>query len=321
MTKRSDSYSRRGFLGKTVQVGLAGWALPSMVANAVPTAGTGPKQAYQIGIYTRPWSKHDYRVALDEIAKAGYKYVGLMTNKGGLVINCNTPLEDALRIGEEIKQRGLKCLSAYGGGIPVDKSLEAGIAGMKRLIENCVASGTANLLMGGTGNKAIYDLYYKAIAECCDYAAERNVGISIKPHGGLNATGPQVRKTVEEVGHKNFRIWYDPGNIYYYSDGKLDPVDDAPSVDGLVTGMCVKDFKPPKNVAVTPGTGMVDFPKVMAKLQAGGFKGGPLVVECLAPGDLEQTQVEAKKTLEFLNTLTGQTPAAQAHTTAPLNGL
>mgnify|MGYP002400645916 CR=1 FL=1 len=149
--------------------------------------------------------------------------------------------------------------------------------------------------MGGIGDQKLYEPYYKAIAECCDYAAAKGMGISVKPHGGLNATGPQCRKTIEFVGHKNFRIWYDPGNSFYYSDGKLDPIDDAPSVDGLVIGMSVKDYKHPKDVSVTPGTGQVDFPTVLAKLKAGGFTAGPLIVECLAPGDLPHTLEEARK--------------------------
>ena len=288
------------------------WTCSSLGAkHADANAGTAP--AYMIGCYTRPWAQYEYRVALDAIAEAGYKYVGLMTTKGkpgGLVLSVATTPEEAAQVAEEIKKRNLKVVSVYGGDIPVAKSLEAGIEGLKKLIDNCAACGTMNLLMGGTGNQKLYERYYKAIAECCDYAAAKGMGISIKPHGGLNATGPQCRKTVEMVGNKNFGIWYDPGNIYYYSDGKLSPVDDAPSVNGLVMGMCVKDFKAPKNVDVTPGTGMVDFAAVLAKLKAGGFKSGALVVECLEPGkpgDLAHTLAEAKKTRLFLEKLTGQT--------------
>jgi len=229
-------------------------------------------------------------------------------SKTRLVISAETKIEEAVRVGDEVKKRGLKVISVYGGGIPVDRSLAAGIEGMRKLIDNCAACGATNLLMGGTGNEKLFPLYYKAIAECCDYAAERGVGISIKPHGGLNATGPQCRKTVELVGHENFRIWYDAGNIYYYSNAELEPLDDAPSVDGLVTGMCIKDYKHPKNVAVTPGTGRVDFPAVLARLRKGGFRGGPLVVECLEPGDLEHTLAEARKARRFLENLTGQEP-------------
>jgi len=274
----------------------------------VRDAQAGQRPRHQIGCYTRPWDQYEYQVALDAIAEAGYEYVGLMTTKSEshLVISVATTLEEAARVADEVRKRKLKVASVYGGDIPVAQSLEAGIAGLRRLIDNCAACGATNLLMGGIGNADLYERYYKAIAECCDYAAEKGMGISVKPHGGLNATGPQCRKTVEFVGHKNFRIWYDPGNIFYYSDGKLDPIDDAPTVDGLVIGMSVKDYKHPKNVAVTPGTGQVDFPAVLAKLQAGGFKGGPLIVECLEPGDLAHTLAEARKTREFLEELTGQ---------------
>ncbi|MBA7680468.1 hypothetical protein ES703_88784 [subsurface metagenome] len=166
--------------------------------------------------------------------------------------------------------------------------------------------------MGGIGSEKLYEVYYKAISECCNYAAEKGIGISIKPHGGLNAAGPQCRKTVEMVGHRNFRIWYDPGNIFYYSNGELDPVIDAATVDGLVVGMSVKDYRHPKNVLVTPGTGQVDFPAVLTRLKKGGFTRGPLVVECLERGDLEHTLAEAGKARRFLEELTGQKPFVAA---------
>jgi sugar phosphate isomerase/epimerase len=268
-------------------------------------AAKAPDDRWQIGIYTRPWDKYDWRTALDAIAEAGYRYAGLMTTKSKtrLVISVETTPEEAEQVGRACGERGLKVPSVYGGGIPVAESLEAGIRGMRRLIDNCAICGAANLLMGGIGNKDLYDRYYKAVAETCAYAAERGVGISVKPHGGLNATGPQCRKTVETVGHPNFRIWYDPGNIYYYSNSELDPVDDAPTVAGLVVGMCVKDYVHPKKVAVTPGDGQVDFPKVMRRLKAGGFTAGALVVECLAPGDAKHLLAEAKKARRFVEAL------------------
>jgi sugar phosphate isomerase/epimerase len=103
------------------------------------------------------------------------------------------------------------------------------------------------------------------------------------------------------VGHPNFRLWYDPGNILYYSDGKLDPVDDAATVDGLVVGMSVKDFVPPKDVLVTPGTGRVNFPAVLGRLRRGGFARGPLVVECLARSDTPaKITAEARRAREFV---------------------
>jgi len=221
-----DELSRRDFLDYSLRLGAAGLAASCTAASTMASAAG---DRWQIGCYTRPWAKYDYRVALDAIAEAGFKYAGLMTakSKNNLVISVATTLEEAEQAGREARKRGLKIPSVYGGGIPVNKSLEAGIEGLRKLIDNCAACGAGNLLMGGIGNEKLYDTYYKAIAECCDYAAEKGIGISVKPHGGLNATGPQCRKTIEMVNHKNFRIWYDPGNIYYYSDGKRDPVTDS----------------------------------------------------------------------------------------------
>ncbi len=299
--------SRRAFLGCAAQLTVAG-ALASTALHARDASGEDAAPRWQIGCFTRPWDQYDYRTALDAIAEAGFKYVGLMTTKSDthLVISVATTPDDAQKIGEECKKRGLKIPSVYGGDIPAATSLEAGIEGLRKLIDSCVTAGATNLMMGGVGDEKLAEVYYKAIAECCDYATSKNLGISVKPHGGTNSTGPQCRKILDTVGKKNFRLWYDPGNIFYYSDDKLDPVDDAATVDGLVVGMSVKDFLPPKDVMLTPGTGKVDFKKVMAKLQAGGFTSGPLIVECLTPGELPQLLNEAVKARQFLEELMGQ---------------
>lgn len=272
------------------------------LAAAGARAAEQPATPWQIGCYIRPWHDYEHDVALDAIAEAGFKYTGLLTtkspNKFGITVN-TTP-EEAAKMGEECKKRGLGLPSAYGGSIPSDQSVDAGIAGIHRLVDCCVAAGVANLMMGGVATPELAGPYYKAIGESCGYAAEKGIGVSVKPHGGTNSTGPQCRALLEGVNQKNFRLWYDPGNIFFYSDGKLDPVDDAATVDGLVVGMSVKDFQAPKSVDVTPGTGMVDFPKVFARLKQGGFTAGPLIVECLAPGTPAQLLEEAKKARAFV---------------------
>ncbi len=294
----NNGISRRDFVKGAAALGLAGMVHPLARAAA---------DAFQIGCYTRPWDQSDYLTALDAIAEAGFEYAGIMTAKGKswVIITPETPVEEAAKIGEEVKKRGLKALSVYGD-FSVAESVEKGVQALRRVIENCAACGSPNLLLGGVGEEKLYQAYYKAIAECCAYAAEKRVGLSVKPHGGLNATGPQCRKAIEMVNQKNFGLWYDPGNIFYYSDGNLDPVDDAATVDGLVVGMSVKDFRLPKEVMVTPGTGMVNFAKVLSRLQQGGFTGGPLVVECLEAGGRAHVTAEAKKARLFLEELTGQ---------------
>ena len=309
----NNQLSRREFLAGSVAAGAAFQLGRVALAAAEKGKKVTPPAGWQIGCYTRPWAEYDYREALDAIAEAGFKYAGLMTTKGGrLVLSVQTTPEEAAKIGEELKKRGLRVPSIYGGDIPVAKSLEAGIEGLKKLIDNCAAVGCGNLLMGGVGRPELVDPYYKAIAECGDYAADKGMGISVKPHGGTNSTGPQCRKLIERVNHPNFRLWYDAGNIHYYSDDKLDAVDDAATVDGLVIGMAVKDFRPPKDVELTPGTGKVKFPAVMARLAKGGFTHGPLVIECLSKGDKPHLLAEAKKARAFVEHLVGQKVASAA---------
>jgi len=299
--------SRREFLAGSAALGAGIVPAISQAASTQPAGRTSGESRWQIGCYTRPWADHEYQVALDAVAEAGFKYVGLMTTKSAsrLVISAATTPDEAEQVAGEIRRRGLSVLSVYGGDIPVHESLEAGIAGLRRLIDNCATVRSASLLMGGVGDEKLYGPYYKAIAECCDYAAEKKLQITVKPHGGTNATGPQCRKCVEQVNHANFRLWYDPGNIFFYSNGELNPVEDAASVDGLVTGMCVKDYEHPKKVDVTPGTGKVDFPAVLARLRKGGLAGGPLVIECLTARDALPARLEeARQARAFLERIT-----------------
>lgn len=296
--------TRREFASSSLTLGAGLLAFsPAALAAAAAPAGTG----WQIGCYTRPFDKHDWRTAFDAIAEAGYKYVGLMTtnSKQWAMLRSNTPIAEARQMGEEARRRGLKVVSAFGTFNATENVAES-VRELRLLIDNCAAAGAPNLMLGGVTEEKLFDPYYKTITECCDYAAAKEIGLSIKPHGGSNATGAQCRKVINRVGRKNFRLWYDPGNIYYYSDAVLDPVDDAATVDGLVVGMSVKDFLPPKEVMVTPGAGKVDFPKVLARLKKGGFTRGPLVVECLKTGDLAQTTAEAKKARQFLEKLVAE---------------
>lgn len=260
---------------------------------------------WQLGCFTRPFDQFDYRVAMDAIAEAGFRYLGLMTTntKEWIMIRPSTPPEEVQAISLEATSRKLEIVSVHGD-FSVAESIEAGIQSLKHLVDACEICRCPSLLLAGTGDEKLYRPYYKVVREGCDYAAARGVGLTIKPHGGQNGTGPQCRKIIELVGQKNFRLWYDPGNIFYYSDGKLDPVEDAATVDGLVVGMSVKDFRPPKEVLVNPGTGKVNFAAVMARLKKGGFARGPLLLECLERGPLETVKASAREARKFLENLT-----------------
>jgi sugar phosphate isomerase/epimerase len=300
--------SRRGFLAAVGKSGALAALHPLIDGARAAESVASAVKPWQIGCYTRAFDQFDYKVALDAIAEAGFSYVGIMTtnSKQWVMINPTTPSVEVQSMQAEAEKRGLKVLSVYGDFSASDPPSIAEEK-LRFLIDHCATCKCPNLLLGGTSEEKLYQAYYGTVAKCCPYAAERGVSLSVKPHGGQNATGPQCRKAIELVGQKNFGLWYDPGNIFYYSDGKLDPVDDAATVDGLVAGMSVKDFQPPKEVLVNPGSGKVNFPTVMARLKKGGFNGGPLLLECLERGPLENVKASAKKARKFMEDLTTAT--------------
>ncbi len=302
-TVREDS-TRRRFLGQVLAAGAAGF-VGTRYAIPAGAAESQASQGWRIGCYTRPWAAYTYDIAFDAIAEAGYRYISFSGIQSATkrVIAPATPMEEAVKMGEEARRRGLQVLTAYGGRFESDKSVAAGVAGLQRMIDNCAAAQVGAVLIASLGNEKTYDNHCKAIAEACPYAAEKGVAMVIKPHGGLTCPGPMLRKAVETVGHKNFRVIYDPGNIYYYSDGQVNPVEDCTVLDGLVTAMCIKDYRHPKTVSISPGTGQVDFPELMARLAKGGFTHGPLAVETLAPGDLPHLAQEAVRARQFVEKL------------------
>ena len=65
--------TRRSFLERTLKAAAAGAAS----ADAITLAGaseTSPAEVerWHVGCYTRPWVEHDWRVAMDAIAEAGF---------------------------------------------------------------------------------------------------------------------------------------------------------------------------------------------------------------------------------------------------------
>ncbi len=302
----SDRLTRREFLSRTTAAAAGGWFASQQSALGAPVpVGAPPTTGWQIGCYTRPWAACEYGEAFDAIAEAGFKYIGFSGIKSATkrVIASATPLEEAAKMGEEARKRGLQIPNAYGGAFASDRSVKDGVESLRRMIDNCAAAGAWSMMVGSLGTEKTYENHCKAIAEVCDYAAEKKVGIVLKPHGGLTGPGPLLRKACDAVRHKNFTVMYDPGNIFFYSDGKVDPVEDAAVLDGIVSGMCVKDYQHPKKVAVTPGTGQVKFPALMARLAKGGFTHGPLIIETLVPGDAAQLISEARKGRLFVERL------------------
>ncbi|MBI5694014.1 MAG: sugar phosphate isomerase/epimerase [Verrucomicrobia bacterium] len=267
--------SRRHFLASaTAALGTA--LLPA--ATATPTR-------WPIGCFNRPWTKWSIDEALDAIKEAGYPLTGLLTPvaaKGEHLIGAAATPEYLAALKQKVAARGLKAnLGALRikNGVPLAEA----IADTRRQLANAHTLGLEFALTFGVDRPQHYEQYFKVMSDAAAYAQERGIKLVMKPHGGGSGASAEILQALKAVSHPNFKIWYDAGNIIYYT-GK-DPVAELAPIAEHVTGFCAKDCAGPKSeVMIQFGQGKVDFVGVFRKLKAAGFQ-GPIMVESCQIGD------------------------------------
>ena len=295
---KNHPMSRRAFLQTT---GLAATAL-AVGATAARAEGV----SWPIGCFNRPWVNDKlhwtYDTALDGIQAAGYKTTGLLTatETEPFIASSATP-EHLASLREKIAAHGLKATMAAlrtKNDLPLDEQ----ITDMRRQIDNGKTVGVEFLLTFGVDRTAYYQNYYNLMRDAAAYAQDRGLKLVLKPHGGASGAAEEILRCLERVNHPNFKIWFDAGNIIYYT-GK-DPIEQLKPVVSQVTGFCAKDCdKERGNVWLEFGQGKVDFPAVFAELKRARFK-GPVMVECCAQSDsAEAVTASARRNREFLERL------------------
>ncbi len=251
----------------------------------------------QIGCFNRPWNQWDYEIALKGIQAAGYEHTGLMYQRGKLLLSTDSSPDEILEMKDLIESHELRPAVVLGGP-PLDLPVQQAAEQFCRLIDNVHLLGADYVLTCGTMNEEEYETYYQVMAQCCDYAAQQQVMLTLKPHGGIGATARECLTAIERIDHPNFAIYYDPGNVHYYTGE--DAAQDIKLIANYVVGICVKDCTGFEDeVMITIGEGLVDFESVFGTLKDAGFT-GPVTVECFGGETPEQINVAAQQTYEFV---------------------
>lgn len=295
--------NRRQFIEKS--------SLAAAVAALSPLA-TGQAAAkskgmnWSIGCLNRPWvnekKKWSYDVALDGIKAAGYKLTGLLTRTATEpFIGSDATPEYLNELKKKIAARDLAVnMGALRTkeGMPLDEQIKD----VRQQIDNGKIVGVDYLLTFGVTKTAEFEHYYKLMQEAAHYAQERGLKLVLKPHGGASGAAEEIMRCLDRVNHPNFKIWFDAGNIIYYT-GK-DPLEQLKPIARHVTGFCAKDCdKQQGNVWLEFGQGQVDFRAVFAELKQAGFN-GPVMVECCAQGDTPEAVTQsARRNREYLENL------------------
>jgi sugar phosphate isomerase/epimerase len=179
------------------------------------------------------------------------------------------------------------------------------IQDVRKQIDNAKTLELKWLLTFGVDKPEQYENYYQVMADAAPYAHERGLKLVLKPHGGGSGAAEEIMRCMARVNQPNFKIWYDAGNIIYYT-GK-DPIEQLKPIVQHVTGFCAKDCAGEKGeIWLEFGKGKVDFPAVFGLLKNAGFD-GPVMVECCKKGKTaEETTAGAQRNREFLEHLFAQ---------------
>jgi sugar phosphate isomerase/epimerase len=289
--------TRREFLSETTTL-LTGAAL--LADASALLAAPGPGVSWPVGCMNRPWTKWTFDDTLKAVKAAGYGTVGLLTRteKDPFIAAEATPeyLDDLKRAlaasGLEANMGALRSRH--------DIPLEETVKGLQKEIDNAALVGLKYVMTFGVEDPAQYEHYFQSMARAAAYGAEKGVQVVMKPHGGSSGASGEIIAAMKKVGQPNFKIWYDAGNIIYYT-GK-DPIEELKPIVQYVTGFCAKDCAAPQSeVMVQFGTGKVDFAGVFKVMKSAGFD-GPIMVECCAVADTpEATGANARANREFLD--------------------
>ena len=286
--------SRRRFLS-SVSAAAALMTLP----QALHAADKSPATRWPVGCFNRPWTKWTFDEALDAIKAAGYQWTGLLSaTKTDVLTNSTATSEYLAALKQKIAARGLKA-NMCALRIKNDLPLAGAIADTRKQIENAHTLGLQYALTFGESKAERYDQYHKVMADAAAFAQERSIRLVMKPHGGGSGSSNEILHAIKAVGHPNFKIWYDAGNIIFYT-GK-DPVSELDSIAEHVTGFCAKDCGAQRgDVMIQFGTGKVDFAGVFRKLKSAGFNGPIMVESCKIGATVTETMENARANRLYL---------------------
>jgi sugar phosphate isomerase/epimerase len=281
----APTLSRRNFITSTAAC-VATTLLPVSVYGAEKSAPT----RWPVGCFNRPWTKWSFDEGLDAIKGAGYQLTGLLTaTKDDPFIAATATPEYLASVKQKIAARGLKANMA-ALRIKNEAPLAEAIADTRQQLSNCKTLGLEYALTFGVDKPEQYAQYYKVMADAAAFAQEQSIKLVLKPHGGGSGAAEEILRCMKQVNHPNFKVWYDAGNIIYYT-GK-DPIAELEPIAAHVTGFCAKDCAAPQaDPMIQFGTGKVDFAGVFRKLKAAGFN-GPVMVECCAIGPTPTATME-----------------------------
>ena len=163
------------------------------------------------------------------------------------------------------------------GLVPEDTRAER-LAALKQAADFASAAGVSSItthvgFIPEDPNDSKYQGTVAALTEIAQYCQSRGLGFWFETGQETPVT---LLRTIEDVGTENLGINLDPANLLLY--GKANPVDALDIIGRYVEGVHAKDGEYPTNGRKLGqeqplGAGRVNFPVLVPKLKAMGFRG------------------------------------------------
>lgn len=286
--------TRRHFL-HTAAASLTTLSLGPLALAAEKSAG--PR--WPIGCLNRPWVNWSVDEMLDGVKASGYKLVGLQTaTKSDVFVGATAGPEYLKILKEKVAARGLEMNVGRLRTSEAKPTAEA-TTEIRRQFDNARTLGLTVLINTGAAKPETYEAWYRLMAFAAAYGADNGIQLVTKPHGGVNAASAELLICLEKINHPNLGIWYDAGNLIYYT-GK-DPLVEMEPIISHVTAFTAKDCAGKGAEVMTQlGTGTVDFLAHFRRLEKAGFNGPIMLEGCAVGTTAAETTANARANREFL---------------------
>ncbi len=237
------------------------------------------KMPNRLAATTTCYAPYKLEEALAGIADAGFRYVELASIRG---IMEHVPLDaDSQALGGV--QRLLNRYSLTPVALSAHSNLQTakGVKDALRALDLCQRLGIEimNTAVGGAEDGPEDEAaFLKNIGGIADYAAERQITVTLEIHGDLTSTGRKAASLINQIKRSNIRINYDTANCEYFGDVRADV--DLPHAIRSLGLVHLKDKIGGERVWNFPalGKGHVDFRTVMKVLSRARYQ-GPCSVE------------------------------------------
>ena len=262
---------------------------------------------FQIACMTLPYSRFPLSRALTGIRKAGYDHVawGTTHQENGQrvpVLAEDAPPEKAKELAKKCRDLGLSPVMMFSTVYP---EAADGLTVLANRLRQAGAAGVPQVLTFGHTQGGNRNVWVERFRKLGPIAADQNVLLVVKQHGGETGTGTACAEITREVDHPNVKVNYDAGNVLDYLNA--DPIPDIRKCADEVRSFCIKDHRNwPKDQDCGPGFGEIDHWKLLAPVAETG-RTMPLCCENifapLLPRPNEPGAIDglARRAREFLN--------------------